>query len=118
MPTKYIRVTCSALGWDPKDHCEDYSVGEPNANCEIMLVDPESEKEVQDGERGEIWIRGPNVMKGYWKNKAATQETLMPGGWLRTGDVALKDEHGRFFIVDRMKVSLAFQPTSAQTKCI
>lgn len=97
-------ITCSVLGWDPNDHCEDYSVGEPNANCEVKLMDPEEgKKEVKDGERGEVWAKGPNVMKGYWKNEKATKETLTPDGWLRTGDIAYKDEHGRFFIVDRMK---------------
>lgn len=99
------RVTCSCLGWDPNQHCEDFSVGEPNANCEIKLMNPEDLKtEVPDGERGEIWIKAPNVMKGYWKNEKATKETITPDGWLRSGDIAYKDENGRFFIVDRMKV--------------
>lgn len=95
-------VTCSALGWDPRKHCEDFSVGEPNANVTIKLVDPETSKEVADGERGEIWVQGPNVMKGYWRNEKATKETLVDG-WLRTGDIAYQDKHGHYFVVDRMK---------------
>jgi 4-coumarate--CoA ligase len=53
--------------------------------------------------RGELWIRGPNVMKGYWRNPLATAATLTPSGWLKTGDIAYVDAHGKFFIVDRIK---------------
>lgn len=53
--------------------------------------------------RGELWVRGPNVMKGYWNNPKATAETLTPDGWLKTGDISYVDEEGRFFIVDRKK---------------
>jgi acyl-CoA synthetase (AMP-forming)/AMP-acid ligase II len=53
--------------------------------------------------RGELWIRAPNVMKGYWRNARATAETKTPSGWLQTGDIAYVDAHGKFFIVDRKK---------------
>ena len=53
--------------------------------------------------RGELWIRAPNVMKGYWRNPKATTETKTPDGWLKTGDIAYVDETGKFFIVDRKK---------------
>lgn len=56
------------------------------------------------GNRGEIWARGPNIMKGYWRNPSATAATLTPDGWLRTGDVAYVDDSGCFFVVDRIKV--------------
>lgn len=52
---------------------------------------------------GELWVRGHNVMKGYWKNVKATQEIMTPDGWLKTGDIAYADEQGKFFIVDRIK---------------
>jgi long-chain acyl-CoA synthetase len=55
------------------------------------------------GERGEICIKGPNVMKGYWKNEGATKDAMTPDGFLRTGDVAYMDEDGFVFIVDRIK---------------
>ncbi|KAB8346207.1 hypothetical protein FH972_023252 [Carpinus fangiana] len=97
-------VTCSCIGWNPNDKSYSFSVGEPNANCEIKLVNPEDGKtEVSQGERGEIWVRGPNVMKGYWKNPKATAETKTSDGWLRTGDVAYLDKHGHYFVVDRIK---------------
>lgn len=53
--------------------------------------------------RGELWVRAPNVMKGYWRNPKATAETKTPDGWLKTGDIAYVDEDGKFFIVDRKK---------------
>jgi long-subunit acyl-CoA synthetase (AMP-forming) len=56
------------------------------------------------GERGELYVRGPQVCLGYWKNEEATRETLDEEGWLKTGDVALFDEKGWFWIVDRKKV--------------
>jgi long-chain acyl-CoA synthetase len=55
------------------------------------------------GERGEICIKGPNVMKGYWKNPQATADAMTPDGFLRTGDVAYMDADGFVFIVDRIK---------------
>jgi long-chain acyl-CoA synthetase len=55
------------------------------------------------GERGEICIKGPNVMKGYWKNEDATRDAMTSDGFLRTGDVAYMDEDGFVFIVDRIK---------------
>ena len=55
------------------------------------------------GERGEIAVRGPNIMKGYWKNPEATREAISPDGYLRTGDVGWMDEDGYVYIVDRTK---------------
>jgi long-chain acyl-CoA synthetase len=58
---------------------------------------------VELGSPGEICIKGPNVMKGYWKNQAATDAIMNPDGFMRTGDVAIMDEDGYVFIVDRIK---------------
>lgn len=55
-------------------------------------------------QRGELWVRGQNVMKGYWRNPKATKETKTDDGWLRTGDIAYVDDRGKFHVVDRMKV--------------
>ena len=56
---------------------------------QARLVDIESGEDVQEvGARGELWLRGACVMKGYWKNPEATAATFAPGGWFKTGDVA------------------------------
>jgi 4-coumarate--CoA ligase len=96
-------TTCSALGWDPNLHSDSFGVGEPNANCEARVMNADGTGEVAQGERGELWVRGPNIMKGYWKNEKATAETITPDGWLKTGDICYIDSNGTFFIVDRLK---------------
>ena len=56
-----------------------------------------------DGEPGELMIRGPLVMLGYYGNEPATQAAIEPDGWMHTGDIATRDEEGRYFVVDRRK---------------
>ena len=77
------------------------AVGTPIENVEMKIVDPE-DREVADGERGEIVIKGPNVMKGYFGNDAATAEAVRDG-WFHSGDIGYRDADGYFFIVDRVK---------------
>src|SRR6201996_5947414 len=77
------------------------SIGTPIRDVEMRAVD-EAGKEVPQGEVGEIAIRGPNVMKGYWKRPEATAEAVRDS-WFYTGDLARVDEDGYFFIVDRKK---------------
>src|SRR5947209_19300187 len=67
-----------------------------------MKVVDDDGNDVSQGEPGEIVIRGPNVMKGYWNRPGATEEAIRDG-WFHTGDVATIDEDGYFFIVDRKK---------------
>lgn len=77
-------------------------------NCEAKIVDDEvGLHEVKQGERGELWVRAPNVMKGYWGRPEATRETLTEDGWLRTGDIAYIDKENKLFIVDRKKVRMS-----------
>jgi len=77
------------------------SVGTPIENVEMKIVDAE-DREVADGERGEIAIKGPNVMKGYFGNAAATAEAIRDG-WFHSGDIGYRDADGYYFIVDRVK---------------
>jgi long-chain acyl-CoA synthetase len=77
------------------------SIGLPVGGTEIKVVD-DDDNEVPQGEPGEIVIRGPFVMQGYWGRDDATEET-MRGGWFHTGDVATIDSDGYVFIVDRKK---------------
>ena len=77
------------------------SIGTAIAGVELKIGDDEG-TELPDGEVGQIWIRGHNVMKGYWQRPDATGE-VMRDGWFASGDVARKDEDGLFFIVDRKK---------------
>jgi long-chain acyl-CoA synthetase len=78
------------------------SIGTPVEGVEMKVVD-ENRNEVPAGEVGEIAIRGPNVMKGYWNRPDATAEAIDADGWFYTGDLARVDEDGYFFIVDRKK---------------
>lgn len=63
--------------------------------------------ELGRNQRGEIWVKAPNIMRGYWRKPEATKETLTPDGWLKTGDIGYVDDSGMFFIVDRKKVRFA-----------
>ncbi|HLW59497.1 MAG TPA: long-chain fatty acid--CoA ligase [bacterium] len=79
------------------------SIGLPLPDTEARIVDLDTgERELPLGESGELVIRGPQVMRGYWNAPQETAETLR-GGWLHTGDIARMDEEGYFFIIDRKK---------------
>ncbi len=85
------------------------SIGPLIPNTEAMIVDTATGQPLSVGERGELWIRGPQVMKGYLNNPAATAATLDADGWLHTGDIGYADEHGFFFIVDRLKELIKYK---------
>jgi acyl-CoA synthetase (AMP-forming)/AMP-acid ligase II len=84
------------------------SIGRLAASTECRLVDPLTDEDVPEGERGELWIRGPQVMEGYLRNPDATAATLVDG-WLRTGDVATVDADGWFAVVDRVKELIKYK---------
>jgi len=85
------------------------SVGLPIFDTEIKIMDLETgTKEVSQGEVGELCIRGPQVMQGYWKKPEETKMVLRDG-WLYTGDIAREDEDGYFYIVDRKKDMLIYK---------
>ena len=79
------------------------SIGLPIPDTECRIVDlSDGETDVPVGDSGELLVKGPQVMKGYWNNPEATAETLTDG-WLHTGDIAKMDDEGYFYIVDRKK---------------
>ena len=79
------------------------SIGPPLPNTECRVIDYTTGADADPGADGEIWIRGPQVMRGYLNNRQATEMTIDPDGWLHTGDIGHADEDGYFFIVDRLK---------------
>jgi len=79
---------------------EKFGIGIPVPDTECRLVDPETGEEVPIGESGEIVLRGPQVMKGYWPEAGSG---LTAGGWLHTGDIAVMDGDGYMQLVDRIK---------------
>jgi long-chain acyl-CoA synthetase len=78
------------------------SIGLPISSTEAQIFDDDG-KEMAQGEVGEICIRGPQVMEGYWQNPDETAKVMLPGGWFRTGDIGRMDENGFFYIEDRKK---------------
>jgi long-chain acyl-CoA synthetase len=78
------------------------SVGRVLSGIELRIVDDDGEDALV-GDAGEIWVRGPNVFAGYLDDPEATARVLTEDGWLRTGDIAMVDDHGWIFLVDRAK---------------
>ena len=79
----------------------------PNTEC--RLVDPETGADKGISEEGELWVRGPQVMKGYLNNEQATRDTIDAEGWLHTGDIAVIDEYHHVSIVDRLKELIKYK---------
>ncbi|TCD66542.1 hypothetical protein EIP91_001263 [Steccherinum ochraceum] len=84
------------------------SIGPLLPNLEARLVVDDAE-DAKPGEAGELWVRGPSIMKGYLNNVAATKNSITSDGWFKTGDVAVRDEEGFFYIVDRQKELIKYK---------
>jgi fatty-acyl-CoA synthase len=78
------------------------SVGFPVYHCDMKIVD-NANKEVPTGEVGELLLRGPHIFSGYWEEPEETSNTIEPDGWVHTGDLAMKDDEGFYFITGRKK---------------
>ncbi|KAJ7443825.1 AMP binding protein [Mycena latifolia] len=86
------------------------SIGPLLPNLEARLVDDEDgDVDAEEGKPGELWVRGPTVMKGYLNNPAATKNAITPDGWFKTGDVAVRDKEGHYYIVDRRKELIKYK---------
>src|SRR5258706_3963248 len=89
---------CNPLNGDIRDG----SVGLPLPNVDAAIMNPETGELLPVGAEGEIVVKGPNIMKGYWKRQEETEATFK-NGWMRTGDLGRRDEEGYFYIMDRAK---------------
>jgi len=98
-----LTETSPAASINPLD-MPDYNgaIGLPLPSTDFCIMSTDNEL-VAQGEEGELCVRGPQVMKGYWQKQEATDKTIDKDGWLHTGDVAIMDEKGYFKIVDRLK---------------
>jgi long-chain acyl-CoA synthetase len=93
-------ATCTTHSAEDYENRPD-SCGPAVPVCDLKIVDPDG-RTLPPGEVGELWARGPNIVKGYWNKPEATRETFVDG-WVKTGDLARLDEEGFCFIIDRAK---------------
>ena len=103
-------TTGAIINLPPEDHDPDgpnkhrlRSCGLPSPETQVRIVDAESKKDMPVGEVGEIWMKSPLVMKGYWNMPEATAEAIVDGGWFRSGDAGYLDADGYLYIHDRVK---------------
>lgn len=79
------------------------SCGKPLPWVDVRIIDPATMRDAPAGTVGEIWLKSPMIMDGYWRNPDATAEIVVEDGWFRTGDAAYADEEGYIFLFDRFK---------------
>ncbi|KAL8230548.1 hypothetical protein R6Q57_000326 [Mikania cordata] len=97
-------------GMNRPEECEYYgSAGRLSCNVEARIVDPETGEALSPMQQGELWLKGPMIMKGYVKDKEATAATMDSEGWLKTGDLCYFDSDGFLFVVDRLKELIKYK---------
>lgn len=97
-----LTETSPVVSFNPPGQEQIGSIGLPMTHTEVKIIDPLG-NEVADGETGELCVRGPQVMLGYWQNEQATRDCMTEDGFFRTGDIALRQPDGYLKIVDRAK---------------
>ncbi|XP_010484070.1 PREDICTED: 4-coumarate--CoA ligase-like 9 [Camelina sativa] len=98
-----------ASTFGPEETVKYGSVGRISENLEAKIVDPSTGEALPPGKNGELWIRGPIIMKGYVGNEKASAETVDEEGWLKTGDLCYFDSEGFLYIVDRLKELIKYK---------
>ncbi|XVE56627.1 hypothetical protein DITRI_Ditri04bG0025900 [Diplodiscus trichospermus] len=93
----------------PEEAARYGTVGRLAENMEAKIVDPVTGEALPPGQRGELWLRGPTIMKGYVGDEKATVETLDSEGWLKTGDICYFDSEGFLYVVDRLKELIKYK---------
>jgi acyl-CoA synthetase (AMP-forming)/AMP-acid ligase II len=101
--------TSPTTNTNPLDRIKIESCGPPVADTFEKIVSLETGKELAAGEVGEVAVRGPQVMKGYWKRPQETKDCLSEDGWLLTGDIGWLDEDGYLYILDRKKEMIKYK---------
>tara|TARA_B100001123_G_scaffold425550_1_gene538517 strand:+ start:1031 stop:2518 length:1488 start_codon:yes stop_codon:yes gene_type:complete len=105
-----LTETSPVTHFNPKDHeIKITSVGPAAPSTAYRVVDVSNGQDVDTGKLGEIWIQGPQVMKGYLNNPKATASMIDSNGWLHTGDIGRADEDGYLYIVDRVKELIKYK---------
>ena len=111
--TESSAFATSAASWMPE--IKPNSIGVPNIDTDVIIVDPDNLEELSPGEIGELLVKGQNIMRGYWKNPEATNKDVV-NGWLRTGDLARMDEDGYFYIEGRTKDMVKYKGYKVMAK--
>ena len=100
-----LRLVGGIMTWTRNGHAIAPAADILNANIELKIMDLDGLAELPDGEHGELWIWGPNLAKGYWRNANATKDAITEDRWLRTGDLACITQNKALSVVGRIKVS-------------
>jgi fatty-acyl-CoA synthase len=89
----------------PEQHIKEKptSVGLPVFHCDMKIINTKTDKTVKQGEVGELLLKGPHIFSGYWDEPEETKKTIEPNGWVHTGDLAMQDDDGFYYIVGRRK---------------
>ena len=111
--TEVTMMSHGSLTWLPEIRSE--SIGVPVIDTDVIIANPETLEELKLGGIGEILIKGPQVMQGYWKSPEATAQDIV-NGWLRTGDLGRMDENGYFYIEGRTKDMIKYKSYKIMSK--
>ncbi|MFX1337150.1 MAG: class I adenylate-forming enzyme family protein [Promethearchaeota archaeon] len=111
--TEVTMMSHGSLPWLPEINPE--SIGVPVIDTDVIIANPETLEELKSGEIGEILIKGPQVMKGYWNRPEETAKDVV-NGWLRTGDLGRMDENGYYYIEGRTKDMIKYKSYKVMAK--